>query len=365
MKIADLATPCVLVEESTLRRNIARYQALCNQHGKLLWPMVKTHKSTQIARMQQDAGASGFLCGTPDECEVLARAGISNIMYAYPVANQPAIHRVLALAKSCSFYARIDGAEAATTLNAHALENGVRINYTIIIDSGLHRFGVAPEKARALADALRPLAGLSFCGISTHPGHVYAASSPAELPRYVYEETHAISTALEALKVGGYTCKIISSGATPTFTGAVSDVNINILHPGNYVFNDAIQVVLGVATEADCALTVLGSVISHPAEGVYIIDAGTKTLGLDKGAHGNTAIKSFGIIKNHPACEMVSLSEEVGKIIAPPNYESPLRVGDKLQIIPNHACVPASLASCLILHNGEAVTERVKVDMRG
>ena len=61
---------------------------------KKLWPMVKTHKSGEIAFMQQKYGASGFLCGTLDECEFLMRSGIKNIMYAYPVAGEPNISSV-------------------------------------------------------------------------------------------------------------------------------------------------------------------------------------------------------------------------------------------------------------------------------
>ncbi len=57
-------------------KNIKSIQKLCDDNGKELWPMVKTHKSSQIAMMQIDAGAKGFLVGTLDEAEKLAKQGV-------------------------------------------------------------------------------------------------------------------------------------------------------------------------------------------------------------------------------------------------------------------------------------------------
>jgi D-serine deaminase-like pyridoxal phosphate-dependent protein len=357
----QLATPAVLVSESALARNIKKAQTLCTHHTKRLWPMVKTHKCTAVALMQQKAGADGFLCGALDECEALADIGIANIMYAYPVATQPSIDRVIALSKRCNFFVRIDGTENAKLLNGYAEGANARVNYTIIIDSGLRRFGVAPAGARELADAIRPYKGLCFKGISTHPGHVYAAR-PDEVPAYVEEEKRAMSAALSVLRGGGYAPEMIGSGSTPTFAGAVDDGNINVYHPGNYIFNDVMQLSLGVSGEEDCALTVLASVIAQPAADRFIIDAGSKTLGMDTGAHNNAAVSGYGLIKGHPELAITGLSEEVGKVAV--SSATSLRVGDKIEIIPNHACVVTNLANRLALCSGTSVTGYLKVDMK-
>ena len=76
MKKSELQTPAILVDLDILEYNIKRYQDLCKKHNKQLWPMVKTHKSIEIVKMQQKAGATGFLCGTLDECEGICQAGI-------------------------------------------------------------------------------------------------------------------------------------------------------------------------------------------------------------------------------------------------------------------------------------------------
>jgi len=363
MKKSELQTPAILVDLDILDYNIKRFQGLCNENGKQLWPMIKTHKSKEILKMQQDAGATGFLCGTLDECEGICELGVKNIMYAYPVASADSIQRVIKLAKSCNFIIRIDNYDGAKMLNAAAELAGVKVNYTIIIDSGLHRFGILPDKVVVFADSLKEFKAMVFKGISTHPGHVYSATRHQDIQQYVDAEKSVVKTAVDELKAAGYTLELITSGSTPTFFGSVSDENINIFHPGNYVYNDVIQMSTDTAKESECALSVYAIIISHPSENLFICDAGAKCLGLDQGAHGNTAIKGYGYVKGHPELTVDGLSEEVGKLHI--NGSTTLKVGDNIEIIPNHSCSTANLTSYLIGCRSDVVENLIKVDMRG
>ena len=108
-------------------------------------------------------------------------------------------------------------------LNTAAKSAGVKINYTIIIDSGLHRFGILPEKAAAFADSIKEFDALNFKGISTHPGHVYSAEKPEDIQKYVEDEKSAVKTAVDALKAAGYNLELVTSGSTPTFFKAVNE----------------------------------------------------------------------------------------------------------------------------------------------
>lgn len=364
MNINELYTPAILLNLDYMEHNLKKNCDAAAAHGKQIWPMIKTHKSTELAKLQMEYGCTGFLCGTLDEAEAMAAAGVQNIMYAYPVATAVSIGRVVKLAAKCSnFIIRIDGLDAARAINDGAKEADVRVNYTIIIDSGLHRFGVKPENVVALADELKQLDHLVFKGISTHPGHVYGASCEADVAQYVVDERKSVAVAADALRNAGYKLEVISSGSTPTFWGALEDENIGIYHPGNYIFNDAIQLSTNTASEAECAMYVLASVISHPSEDLYICDAGAKCLGLDQGAHGNTSIKGFGVVKGHPELTVYSLSEEVGKFHVEGHTD--LKVGDKVLIIPNHSCSTANLTSYYVGVRGENVERLVEVDIRG
>ena len=356
MKINEINTPAILLNLDYMEHNLKKY-------GKEIWPMVKTHKSTELARLQAEYGCSGYLCGTLDEAEALAKAGAKHLMYAYPVSTEVSIRRVIALTEQTDFIIRIDDLDSAALLNREAEATNVTVNYTIIINSGLNRFGISPERTAEFADAMKKFGNLRFKGISTHPGHVYGAKCHSELQKYVDDERNAVAAAVRELKAAGYELEIISSGSTPTFWGAIGDENIAIYHPGNYIFNDAIQLSTDTAAEDECALYVLASVISHPQDGLYIIDAGAKCLGLDQGAHGNDSIKGFGIVKGHPELEIFSLSEEVGKLHV--HGETSLKVGDKICIIPNHSCSTANLTSYYVGVRGDEVERLVEVDIRG
>lgn len=363
MNLHDLQTPAILVLEEAMMDNLKRYQRACDQAGKELWPMIKTHKSTAIANLQRDLGAKGFLCGTLDECEALAENGLFPLMYAYPLADPVNCRRAVELAKKGAFYVRVDDLDGAAILNAAARAEDVVISVTLIVDCGLHRFGRLPEEVLDFAKGLAELKNLRLVGLSTHPGHVYGESDPAKVPEYARQESEAMAAAAEALRNAGYELTHITAGSTPTFQGEVDDPNIGVCHPGNYIFQDCIQMANGTAREEQCALRVYATVISHPKEGLFLCDAGAKCLGLDLGAHGNTSVIGHGRVVGHPELVVAGLSEEVGKLKA--TGPTDLKVGDRIQIIPNHSCSAANLTDWYVVVGADGeITGHIPVDIR-
>lgn len=363
MKKHELITPAILLDLDALEKNINRYQALCTKHDKEVWPMIKTHKSSALAKMQMEAGATGFLCGTVDECEMVYGLGAKHIMYAYPVANPANIQRLLKLARDADIIIRLDTVAAAEILNAAAEKAGVTLSYTIIVDMNFHRFGMPVEAVVPFAKALAPMEHLKFRGISTHPGQVYGCTDYEGVKEIAKLEMDTMQAAADALAEAGFPCEIISSGSTPTFKYVVENGKTTISHPGNYTFFDNIQMALGVAEEKDCALRILATVISNPAEGFYLFDAGAKCMGLDQGAHGNAAITGFGYVVGHPELTIVGLSEEVAKVKAA--RPCGLQVGDQVEIIPNHSCSSANNTTWYTCLRGDEVVDAIEVDYRG
>lgn len=362
MKKQDLQTPAILLDLDKLEQNIRSWQALCTKYNKAMWPMIKTHKSAALAKMQLDAGASGFLCGTIDECEMVHRLGAKHIMYAYPTANPVNLNRLMPLAQDAELIVRLDTIEAAHLLDAAAAKAHVTVSYTIIVDMQFHRFGIPAEKVVPFAQALSAFQNLRFRGISTHPGQVYGCTTRAALMEVAQLEIDTMTQAASALADAGFPCEIVSSGSTPTFPIVVAAPAINVCHPGNYTFFDHIQMALGTCGEDACALRVRATVVSNPSDGFYLLDAGSKCLGLDQGAHGNSAIQGFGYVVDHPELTIIGLSEEVAKVQA--NGTSSLKVGDQVEIIPNHSCSSANHTSWYTCVRGEAVVDFLPVDVR-
>ena len=368
MSVLDLPTPCVLVDLDKLEKNIRNAMDQARRHGKKLWPMVKTFKSTYIAKILRDHGADGFLCGTIDEAEVLVEHGLGKtLMLAYPVADEANLKRVVKLVESGTrLILRIDNRENAEFLNEQLRRYGISLDYVVKVDVGLHRLGVKPERVVDFVKSLEKFQNLNFVGIATHPGNAYGARNPREVEEIAKDVAKKMETAVRSLESAGYKLEIVGTGSTPTLRFDVEEPVYTHLFPGNFVYYDRMQaLVYGSAALDDCALTVLATVISKPehAEGkLAIVNVGSKYLGLDKGAHGIEVVKGYGHIVEHPKAVIVGLSEEVGEVDI--SEEPSVKVGEKINIIPNHSCVANNATSYLVGHRKGRVERLIRVDMR-
>src|SRR6201986_171383 len=97
-KIAkEYGTPCAVIDMDKVERNIARIQAACEAAGVANRPHIKTHKSTMLAKMQVAAGARGITCQKLGEAEIMAEAGIDDILISYNLLGEEKMARLGAL----------------------------------------------------------------------------------------------------------------------------------------------------------------------------------------------------------------------------------------------------------------------------
>ena len=203
--------------------------------------------------------------------------------------------------------------------------------------------------------------GIHIIGLMTHAGHAYVAKSKAEIKKIGTAESTLLIDYANQLKKAGYEIKIISVGSTPTAPYCAKIKGITELRVGNYIFNDMTQVALGIAPISRCALSILATVISKSENGRVIIDAGSKAMALDKGAHGNDLLNGYGKVVGGRDW-ITRLSEEHGVIDRPSrNY----KVGQKIRIIPNHACTAINLFDDAYLIDGNRVIDCYKISARG
>jgi D-serine deaminase-like pyridoxal phosphate-dependent protein len=147
------------------------------------------------------------------------------------------------------------------------------------------------------------------------------------------------------------------------------EFSVTEIRPGTYVFNDGTQVALGAAERTDCALTVLSRVISRHRENGHcrlILDAGKKVLTSDQ----RTDEEGFGTLLADPAsmtplpnARLHTLSEEHGWVRV--KGETDLEVGDRVRIVPNHACVTVHTRDQMHVVDGSRVRETGSVHARG
>ncbi len=362
MLYPEIETPALLIEQSVLNCNLDTMQRLADRHGIALRPHIKTHKSAEIARMQLARGACGIAVAKLSEAEVMARHGAGDIQIANQIVGSSRIRRLVELAQRIEVTCSVDSQENARQLSEAFSASGRVLGVLVEIDSGLHRCGLSDrEEIIRLCRFIAQCNGLRLAGVMTHAGHAYAAKSADEVARIGREEGETMVGVARLLRDAGFHIEQVSVGSTPTATHAASVPGVTELRVGNYVFNDMIQVSLGVAQESQCALSVLSTVISSPATGRFVFDAGSKSLTTEQGAHGSRKLTGFGKIRGSEA-KLVRLSEEHGVAESP---DLRLRVGDRVRIIPNHACATVNLYDRAYLVDGERVIQQISIDARG
>ncbi|OIJ11629.1 alanine racemase [Anaerobacillus arseniciselenatis] len=359
--INNLDTPSLLLDLNILERNLNFISEIAKKNNTQWRPHIKTHKSVQIAKMQMERGACGITVAKLEEAEIMAEAGIDNILIAYPLSNKQKLERLRKLTNSAHIIISIDSKQQAELVN-EAFQGVSQIEVWIKVNSGLNRCGVEVEEVLELAEVITKLNNLNLTGIFTHAGHSYAATSEEEIKEIAICEAETVIKSSEACEGAGISITHRSVGSTPTYKYGASIEGITEIRPGNAAFHDMCQVGLGVATTEQCALTILASVVSVKKDRL-IFDIGSKALALDQGAHGNTSVKGYGNVCGHPEITIARLSEEHG--VATFSSETALKLTYKVQVIPNHACVVANLFNEYIVHRDGEVVDTWNVDARG
>ena len=362
-RLHDLDTPAVVVDLDRLEDNIGRMAQLAAKAGVNLRPHTKSHKTIGIARRQLAAGCTGITVAKLDEADAFLKEGVRDIFVANEIAGRHKWQRTAELQQPGSVAVGIDSLAAAQGLSEAASERGVRIPALIEVDTGLHRAGLPPGTPVAeLAERVAELPGVELRGVFTHAGHAYGAASRAEVERIAQDEARGVLESAEAMRARGLACPVVSVGSTPTVCAAGVIPGVTEIRPGNYVFFDRMQAALGVTTRETCSQTVLATVISRPAPDRIVIDAGSKTFALDKGAHGLETLAGFGEDTEY-GLVLERLSEEHGVLTAPPSIDMP--VGTRLRFLTNHACTVANLAEVLYGVRDDVVEEVFPVLVRG
>lgn len=356
--IYDLDTPALLVDLPKLQRNIASMQALADANGVALRPHTKTHKSPTIARMQVEAGARGVTVAKIGEAEVMVDAGFDDLFIAYPIVGEAKYRRLLPLMERARIAIAADSLRGVEMLSAFFGPAGVTLSVLVEVDTGFRRTGVSSaDEAVALAQAIEDAPGLRFGGLMEFGGHAYAACSDEDRRTIGHAEAATIMEVAERLSELGLPPAVISTGSTPSMPFVAEAAGVTEVRPGVYVFGDLKQAELGTVPRDDCALTVLATVVSTPAPGRYILDSGTKALSSD-----HYATWTYGALKDYPAAVITRASEEHGII---ENADLPLRVGNKVEVIPNHACATCNMHDDLFITQDQRLLDTWPILARG
>lgn len=336
-------TPAHVIDLDKVERNIARLQAACDKAGIANRPHIKTHKSPLLAAMQRDAGAKGITCQKLGEAEIMADAGLDDILVSYNLLGEEKQARLAALMQRVNITVVADNPVVVEGLAKAAADAGRSLDVLVECDTGRKRTGVeTPAEAITLARIIEAQPTLNFAGLLLYP------------PEQNTTQTRAFLDATASLAP-----RIVSTGGTPNVADLDRLAGVTEHRAGTYLFNDRMMLACGAASLDECALYVVSRVVSRAAPERGCLDAGSKTLSSDTGG-----LEGYGLLLEYPRVKIAKFSEEHGVLDLSESNERP-EIGELVRIIPNHVCVTVNMVDRLIATRGGAIVGEIPVAARG
>lgn len=362
MTLAQLDTPCLLIELNRVTDNLRRMANTARRAGIKLRPHVKTHKSIGFMQQQLRLGASGITCAKVSEASTMFAGGARDIFVANSVVGDRKVGQLVSLARAATMRVGVDSLHVARPIALAAVKAGVEINALLEIDLGMGRGGVPFGDALALAREIRRLPGLLFTGVFGLRGYAGGAER-MERSAAAADEARSIVEVADHLRRGGLACSDISLGSTVLAEFHSTQPGITEIRPGTYIFGDAACVARGAMSEGDVAATVAARVISRPKQGYALLDAGTKSLSNQRWPGAPDTV-GWSRVKGHPQAIVAKTWEEHAVLVLDEALEQ-LQVGDVIELLPNHICPVVDLFdSAVLMDNGHPVS-LLKIDARG
>ncbi len=361
VSIDDLPTPALVIDLDVFDRNLLKMQQHVERSGMGLRCHTKMHKSPIIAKRQIELGAIGVCCAKVSEAEIMAAAGIQDILITSPVVTPDKLKRVVELANQVSnLMIVVDHEAGARHLNELAGTN--KISVLVDLDPGMGRTGIEPgdPAIQLIETILQECKALNFRGLQMYIGncmHIHGFEARRE--KYKSLLAKGIDTRQQLLDKG-YAVEIFTGGGTGTYDiepelGALTDIQA-----GSYAFMDVEYRDIGgkaseVFNDFESSLFVLTTAISQPKTRLITMDAGIKSLATD------TAYVEF---RNLEGVKYHFGGDEHG-IVQLDNPSRTVQLGDKFELLPPHCDPTVNLYDYYFPHRNGLITEVWPISARG
>jgi D-serine deaminase-like pyridoxal phosphate-dependent protein len=380
--VSALDTPAVVVYLDVLEANIVEMSRLAAEAGVKLRPHTKIHECPDIAKLQIEGGACGIEVGTIERALCMADAGIDDILVAHPFYGDQRLQvlRQLIQKPGLKLMVMVDMLEQAHPISQLGEAVGRSIPVLLKINTGGDRFGVRPgEPALALAKQLCRLPRIAFEGIYAHESGGKPTKESQD--HLAFEVATMMVETARLLASAGLPVPHVSVGASPTLRATCSLLKgrqfpeITEIHPGHCLVVDMWHVKAQVSPREACAAAVVCTVMSTADPRYVVIDAGYKTFGADSLIQYRDipgffwqGKPSFGSVQGRPDLWIGRLSAEAASV----QYMEPdlapdrrLRVGDRLEVIPNNATLAINMQERIFGVRNGAVERVFAVAGRG
>lgn len=336
-------TPALCLDLDVMESNIRAVASHCRQHGVAWRPHAKGHKVPAIARLELQAGAIGVTCAKLGEAEVMAEAGIDDILIANIIVGPQKVRRLVELRRQADPIVCVDHVDQVEPIARAMAEAGLEVRLLIEVDIGLCRVGVLPgEPTLALARQIVELPGVQLAGIMGYEGHLLALDDQQEKATRITEALGWLIDTRDLLQAHGIECGIVSCAGTGSYRHSIAHPGITEVQAGGAIFMDVFYREKCRVPELEFALTVPTTVVSRPTSDRAIIDAGRKTLNIEVCAPR---------VVTRDDVQVERLSAEHGWLKLAPSAQD-LRIGTRLDLVPGYADLTAVLHDAFLGFRG-------------
>jgi len=328
-------SPALVIYRQRVVENINTLKKMIDDPERLR-PHVKTHKTKEPVQLMMEAGIQKFKCATIAEAEMLALAGVQDVLLAYQPVG-PKINRFLRLIKiysSTHFSCLVDNLESVKALSEAASKLETEVTVYIDLNLGMNRTGIEPgEKAIQLYISCRDSHGIVPVGLHAYDGHIKVT----DFQKRTEECNHAF-TPVERIKnkliEKGFDKPAIVAGGSPTFPVHAKRKNVEC-SPGTFIYWDKGYESLYPEQHFLTAALVVTRIVSLPAPNILCLDLGHKSISAE-----NELQRRVHFL-NAPELKFVAHSEE--HLVAETPTEHKYKVGDVLYGLPFHICPTVAL----------------------
>ncbi len=360
MKVEELDTPVLLVDAGALERNIIAMRDIAAATGVAYRPHVKTHKSPIVANMQLEAGAVGVCCAKLGEAEIMAAAGIPDILITSQVVGRNKLVRLIQSAQTANIMVVADNEDNISDLSSAAQTGGKPMDVLIEVDIGQGRCGVPPgPEATRLARLIAETKWLRFRGLQGYQGLIQMTADFDQRQAQVELALEKLMDTANHLERASIEIDILTGGGSGSSIIDSALGRYSELQPGSYVFMDSryrhAQWPGGAPCPFENALTILGTVISRPATDRAIVDVGYKAASSDGGPI---------VVAGNMDAEFSFAGDEHGQLFFP-GGTCPLALGDKVTFLPSHCDTTVNLYDGYIVTRDGLVEDVWEIAARG
>ncbi len=359
--LADLPTPCLLLDQKLLLANLQTMRDFLAACGKNLRAHAKTHKCSRLASLQREYGATGICAAKVSEAWGLVASGIRDVLLTGPAVTLEAHQQILECAEEDpKFIATIDNLSNAARLSALFLSRRRQLRCLIDLDLGFGRTGIPLRDFPGFLSALRNLPGLEILGLQAYAGHVQHIIGCEDRRKANQACLDMVSQAVKILRREGFSAPIVSVGGTGSCQFDSEHPDVTEIQAGSYALMDAEYLQIGSRENANRfelfppALFLLTTVVCANQGKFVTVDAGLKALYRD-GANPEVVA---------PGLSYDWFGDEYGKVVS--NGTVPLPgLGDSLRLVVSHCDPTVNLFDHFHLIEEDRLVGVWPIDLRG